>query len=150
MRPSTCGFASWPATHAVRKRTSNLQVVEVPQRRQGADGEGRRILAATTPDPSTSGFVGGPPGTRTPNLRIKSLIRRCRSEPWKASELHIFVAVLPIVTRSFPLLHGDETGIRRAFALTFSIAGDRRRRKWLFGKHFGVRIALYPSGGVSA
>jgi len=28
--------------------------------------------------PSTCGFVGEPPGIRTPNLRIRSLVRRCR------------------------------------------------------------------------
>jgi len=61
------------------------------------------------PDPLH--LVGGPPGIRTPNLRIKSLVRSCRSERRGAREQPICVSVLPIVSRRFPFLHGDETGM---------------------------------------
>ena len=62
---------------------------------------------------------GGPPGIRTPNLRIKSLVEECWSEPWTSSELAVFVSTHPIVSRCFPFLHGDETGSRPRQALTF-------------------------------
>jgi hypothetical protein len=53
---------------------------------------------------------GGPPGTRTPNLRIKSLVQRCRPEPREAIHLLVCVSVVPIVSHLFPFLHGDRTG----------------------------------------
>jgi len=69
--------------------------------------------------PPTWGFGGGPPGTRTPNLRIKSLVRTCRSERCNASDLRVFVSLLPIVSHRFPFLHGDETGTAPCLALSF-------------------------------
>jgi hypothetical protein len=55
-------------------------------------------------------LLGGPPGTRTPNLRINSPVRTCRSARWMSSELRVCVSVVPIASRCFPFLHGDETG----------------------------------------
>ena len=67
--------------------------------------------ASTSSDrPSTCGFAGGPPGIRTPNLRIKSPVRTCWSEGGVGSELRVCVSVVPIVSQCFPFLHGDETG----------------------------------------
>jgi hypothetical protein len=61
----------------------------------------------------------GPPGIRTPNLRIKSLVRTCRSERCVWPGLRVCVSVLPIVSCCFPFLHGDETGMPRPSALSF-------------------------------
>jgi hypothetical protein len=61
----------------------------------------------------------GPPGIRTPNLRIKSLLETCRSKGWIAFELRVCVSSHPIVPHRFPFLHGDETGTRLRPALSF-------------------------------
>ena len=84
--------------------------------------------ASTSPDrPSTCGFGGGPPGIRTPNLRIKSLVRRCRSERCTASDLRVCVSVLPIVSQRFPFLHGDETRRRPQLPLSFPMKATSER-----------------------
>jgi hypothetical protein len=76
--------------------------------------------ASTSPDrPSTCGFSGGPPGIRTPNLRIKSPVEACRSEACLGSELRVSVSVLPVVSLCFPVLHGDEMGTTMLWALLF-------------------------------
>ena len=67
-------------------------------------------------------FACGPPGTRTPNLRIKSLVEECWSDTCATYEQHVCVSVLPIVSHRFPFLHGDETGTGPRLALSFSIA----------------------------
>ena len=78
--------------------------------------------ASTSSDrPSTCGFVGGPPGIRTPNLRIKSLVRSSRSESRGAREQPNCVSVLPIVSHRFPFLHGDEAGMSDSSALSFRL-----------------------------
>ena len=58
-----------------------------------------------------AGLLRGPPGTRTRNLRIKSLVRRCSSAPCEPRELRLCVSVVPIVSRCFPFHHGEDTGI---------------------------------------
>jgi hypothetical protein len=73
---------------------------------------------------------GGPPGTRTPNLRIKSLVRTCRSQSCAAFELRVCVSVLPIVSQLFPSLHGDLTGDGSELGIVISISLSKRR---LFG-----------------
>ncbi len=96
--------------------------------------------ASTSPDrPSTCGFAGGPPGIRTPNLRIKSPVRRCGSEGCTTSELRVCVPVVPIVSHRFPFLHGDETGQQVHWALSFSVlrsAWGRSRRGHRSGQVF--------------
>ncbi len=68
---------------------------------------------------STCGVDRGPPGIRTPNLRMKSLVRRCRSAGRNGSELGVCVSLLLVVSHRFPFLHGDETGTRPILALSF-------------------------------
>jgi len=70
---------------------------------------------------------GGPPGIRTPNLRIKSLVPRCWSERCTASDLRVCVSVLPIVSQRFPFLHGDETGRRPQLPLSFPMKATSER-----------------------
>jgi hypothetical protein len=60
--------------------------------------------------PGTRHSPVGPPGTRTPNLRIKSLVQTRTSELCRASEPCVRVSVLPIDSRCFPFHRGDETG----------------------------------------
>jgi hypothetical protein len=50
------------------------------------------------------------PGTRTPNLRIKSPIGTRRSEPPRSSEQPVCLSVLPVVSHRFPFLHGMRRG----------------------------------------
>jgi hypothetical protein len=69
--------------------------------------------------PRSTASGGGPPGTRTRNLRIKSPFRTCWSEGCVASELRVCVSVLPMVSRWFPFLHGDRTGTTPRLALSF-------------------------------
>ena len=67
----------------------------------------------------TSATARGPPGIRTPNLRIKSLVEECWSEDWMSSELAVCVSTHPIVSRRFPFHHGDGTGTTPHSALSF-------------------------------
>jgi hypothetical protein len=46
--------------------------------------------------------------------------RRCRSGAGMPSELRICVPLVPIVSRRFPFLHGDETGTAHPPAFSFS------------------------------
>jgi hypothetical protein len=89
--------------------------------------------------PAVSGrghFAGGPPGIRTPNLRIKSPVQKCWSKPWMSSELAVCVSTHPIVSRRFPFHHGDETGMEVRAVLSFAIApepasrGEPARSRW--------------------
>ena len=66
----------------------------------------------------------GPPGTRTPNLRIKSPARTCRSRSWTGSEQPVCVCGVPIVSHHFPFRHGNETGIEAGHVLSFRTHGD--------------------------
>jgi hypothetical protein len=61
----------------------------------------------------------GPPGIRTPNLRIKSLVRTSRSESCRAAEQPVCFSAVPIVSQRFPFFHGDETGDARRWTLSF-------------------------------
>jgi len=84
--------------------------------------------ASTSPDrSSTCGFAGGPPGIRTPNLRIKSLVKECWSESCTASELVVCVSTHPVVSQRFPFHHGDETGTGTPSALSFPGDGTSSR-----------------------
>jgi hypothetical protein len=69
----------------------------------------------------SSTSAGGPPGIRTPNLRIKSPVRMCSSEGCTASELRVCVSALLVSSRCFPFLRGDETGTRPRPALPFRL-----------------------------
>jgi CheY-like chemotaxis protein len=81
-----------------------------------------------------AGLTSGPPGTRTRNLRIKSLVRTCRSERRLALEKRVCVSLVPIVSHRFPFLHGDETGTIPPLALPFRSHVERR--------HWGPRELL--------
>ncbi len=67
------------------------------------------------------------PRDSTRNLR-KSPMRTCRSACWASSELRVSVSALPTVSRRFPFLHGDETGIGPAQALSFQSQPHADRR----------------------
>ena len=77
--------------------------------------------------PGARHLPGGPPGTRTPNLRIKSLVRTAgdkaaRSLSWAfASQCY---PSFPIVSRSFTGMRRD--GVHVGVAITHAI-----RRGWL-------------------
>ena len=55
---------------------------------------------------------GGPPGTRTSNLRTKSPLGGCRSESRNASDLRVYLSTQPIISLRFPGHDGDETGTK--------------------------------------
>lgn len=55
----------------------------------------------------------------SPTRTIKSPVERRRSEARMRSELRVCVSALPVVSRRFPFLHGDETGTGFASALSF-------------------------------
>jgi len=103
-----------------RQRTRNPQVVN--DRRPGRAEMGS--IAATPLLPNLKcalylRFCRWAPGIRTPNLRIKSLVRRRRSAAYTASELRVCVSLLPIVPRRFPFIHGEEAGKIPCSSLSF-------------------------------
>ena len=74
----------------------------------------------------------GPPGTRTPNLRIKSPMRTCRSERFHAHLAGSLLSPLPISSHRFPFFHGDKTGPGAGLVLSLRphlAFGDSRRRR---------------------
>jgi hypothetical protein len=97
LRFPIAGFGAIP--HDVGARKSVLMV-------WAAIGSWHRPTIGRLP----AGLLRGPPGIRTPNLRIKSLVQRCRPQPREAIHLLVCVSVVPIVSHLFPFLHGDRTG----------------------------------------
>ena len=85
--------------------------MDQPELRQGSGDAGTSSITRNTTQNR------GPPGIRTPNLRIKSLVEECWSEACEDADLRFCVSRHPIASHRFPFLHGDETGTETAAPL---------------------------------
>jgi hypothetical protein len=94
--------------------------VDQPELRQGSGDAGTSSISWNTT------FTSGPPGIRTPNLRIKSLVEECWLGACGAADLRSCVSIHPVVSHRFPFLHGDETGTETAapLPLRWAVPGE--------------------------